>query len=328
MIDETVFRDGRLCVVGNICRDVKIAPINADDRLFHDGETPTRFIVETIGGGGANSALSAAGLGADVRFAGKLGTDALGTRLETALLSRGVKPFVRRDPETQTGSSVALSFSNGCRHFISAQPNNDTFCFEDIDLSVLDGGGHLLRADVWFSEPLLGGGNARLLQAARDRGLTTSLDLNWDPHWGSASEDVIQRRKEAVRQILPLVDLVHGNVRELNIFADKSDIAATLKQLADWVRQGRGASHGRRRCRLLLPRRLDGRAQCAGAAVRQYDGHRGLAQRLHDAAQRPERYSRRRQTPPGQSHRGRFHRGPPRPAAAVMKEKRPNTVES
>jgi sugar/nucleoside kinase (ribokinase family) len=234
MVDETVFRDGRLCVVGNICRDVKIAPIAPDDRLFHDGETPTQFIVETIGGGGANSALSAAGLGADVRFSGKLGTDALGTRLETALLARGIKSFVRRDPQTQTGSSVALSFSNGCRHFISAQPNNDTFCFEDIDLSVLDGGGHLLRADVWFSEPLLSGGNAKLLQAARDRGLTTSLDVNWDPHWGSASEDLIHQRKQSVRQILPLVDLVHGNVRELNIFADASDIATTLKRLAAW----------------------------------------------------------------------------------------------
>ncbi len=234
MVDETVFRDGRLCVVGNICRDVKIAPIHPDDRLFHDGETPTQFIVETIGGGGANSALAAAGLGAAVRFAGKLGTDALGTRLETALLARGVKSFVRRDPQTQTGSSVALSFSNGCRHFISAQPNNDSFCFEDIDLSVLDGGGHLLRADVWFSEPLLGGGNARLLQAARDRGLTTSLDLNWDPHWGSASADLIHQRKEAVRRILPLVDIVHGNVRELNISADESDLATTLKRLADW----------------------------------------------------------------------------------------------
>ena len=234
MVDETVFHQRRLCVVGNVCRDVKIAPIAPDERLFHDGETPTQFIVETIGGGGANSALSAAGLGAQVRFAGKLGDDALGARLETALRARGIKSFVCRDPKTQTGSSVALSFSNGCRHFISAQPNNDTFCFGDIDLAVLEGGGHLLRADVWFSEPLLNGGNARLLQAARERGLRTSLDLNWDPHWGSAPDDVIHGRKEAVRQILPLVDLVHGNVRELNIFADESDIGTTLKRLTDW----------------------------------------------------------------------------------------------
>ena len=57
MLDETVFRGSKLCVVGNICRDVKTAPLCPDDRLFHDGETPTDSIVETIGGGGANSAL-------------------------------------------------------------------------------------------------------------------------------------------------------------------------------------------------------------------------------------------------------------------------------
>ena len=74
----------------------------------------------------------------------------------------------------------------------------------------------------------------QLLQAARDRGLATSLDLNWDPHWGSAPEELDPPRKEAVRQVLPLVDLVHGNVRELNIFADATDIADTLKRLTDW----------------------------------------------------------------------------------------------
>jgi len=37
-----------------------------------------------------------------------------------------------------------------------------------------------------------------------------------------------------VRQILPLVDLVHGNVRELNLFADSADLAMTLQRLSVW----------------------------------------------------------------------------------------------
>ena len=53
MPDETIFQGSRLCVVGNLCRDVKTAPIRAEDRLFHDGETSTDSIVETVGGGGA-----------------------------------------------------------------------------------------------------------------------------------------------------------------------------------------------------------------------------------------------------------------------------------
>jgi sugar/nucleoside kinase (ribokinase family) len=253
MLDETIFQGAKLGVVGNICRDVKTASLLADERLFHDGETPTDSIVETIGGGGANSAMFAAALGAQTRFAGKVGNDALGARLEDALQRRGVTTFIRRDPAVQTGSSIVLAYTNGCRHFICCQENNHAFDFTDIDLSMLDGAGHLLRADVWFSEAMLAGGNARILQAARDRGLTTSLDLNWDPFWGSAPEDRIQSRKDAVRGVLPLVDLVHGNIRELNIFADSTDIDTTLKRLADWGAgavvlhmgaQGAGYSYG------------------------------------------------------------------------------------
>ena len=165
-------------------------------------------------------------------FAGKVGDDALGTQLERTLLGRGIESFVRHDPEVQTGSSLVLTYANGCRHFISHQPNNYTLDFADIDLDILSGGGHLLRADVWFSQPMLEGGNARLLLAARDRGLATSLDLNWDPCWGYGGDELIRSRKESVRQILPLVDLVHGNVNELNLFADSTDLAITLQRLA------------------------------------------------------------------------------------------------
>lgn len=234
MLDETVFRGARLCAVGSICRDVKTAPLAAGEHLFRDGETPTEFIIESVGGGAANSAMAAARLGADVRFAGKVGDDSLGTRLEQALQRHGVKTFLRRDPAVRTGSSVALSFTNGCRHFLSSQPNNYSLAFADLDLAMLDGADHLLRGDVWFSEPMLEGGNARLLLAARDRGLATSLDLNWDPLWGSADAVRIAARKESVRQLLPLVDLVHGNVRELNLFADSDELLTTLQRLTSW----------------------------------------------------------------------------------------------
>jgi len=234
MLDDTVFRGTRLCIVGSICRDVKPGLLIAGEHLLHDGETPTDAILETLGGGGANSALAAVHLGAEARFAGKVGTDALGDRLRDAMRRHGVITFIRHDPRVRTGSSVALSFSNGARHFISSQPNNTSLKFDDVDLGMLDTGGHLLRADVWFSESLLHGGNARLLQAACERGLGTSLDLNWDPQWGSGDSARTRDRQGAVRRILPLVNLVHGNVGELNRFADSSDLPTTLRRLTAW----------------------------------------------------------------------------------------------
>ena len=234
MLDETLFRGSRLAIVGNVCRDVKMAALPPGDYLFADGETPTGFIEETLGGGGANSALAAAALGAEVRFGGKVGADRLGERLEQALVDRGVKSFIRRDPRVKTGSSVVLRFTNGCRHFVSCQPNNDSLAWEDVDLSILAGAEHLLRADVWFSGPMLAGGNERLFRAARQMGLATSLDLNWDPCWNTAGAEAVAGRKAAVRQLLPLVDLVHGNVAELNRFADSEDLAVTLERLNAW----------------------------------------------------------------------------------------------
>jgi len=61
-----------------------------------------------------------------------------------------------------------------------------------------------------------------------------SIDLNWDPKWGRADRDEIERRKEAVRRILPLVDLAHGNARELNEFTGESDLTASLGRLLEW----------------------------------------------------------------------------------------------
>ncbi|HOD80490.1 MAG: 2-dehydro-3-deoxygluconokinase [Planctomycetes bacterium ADurb.Bin126] len=234
MADESIFRGRRLAIVGSICRDIRIAPLHPGPHLLEDGETPTAGIVETVGGGGANSALAGAALGAEVRFGGKVGDDSLGTRLEQALIDRGVRTFIRREAGLASGSSVVLSYDSSSRHFISCQPNNYTLSMGDVDPALLDGADHLLRADVWFSEPMLAGGNEDLLRAAGERGLAVSLDINWDPQWDRAEPAVVARRQEAVRRLLPLVDLVHGNVGELNRFAGCEDLEATLRRLAGW----------------------------------------------------------------------------------------------
>ena len=106
--------------------------------------------------------------------------------------------------------------------------------FADLDLQVLRGHAHLLRADVWFSESMLFEGNRLLFEAARQAGVPVSLDLNWDPQWGRASAAQIKARKQAVRDVLPLVNLAHGNVRELMEFTDAPDLDTALRRLTGW----------------------------------------------------------------------------------------------
>jgi sugar/nucleoside kinase (ribokinase family) len=233
MTPAAPFAAASLCVAGNLNRDLRIAPVPSGDYLFQDGETSVPFIQETTGGGGANTACAAAALGAQVAFLGKVGADSLGRRLELALRRQGVHPHLQRGSAAPTGTSINLVYQTGQRHFISCLPNNESLAFEDLDLSVLPGYQHLSRTDVWFSQAMLYGGNQRLLQAAREAGMATSLDLNWDPQWGVSSQSEVHRRKQAIRDVLPWVDLLHGNVRELNEFAECADLEVTLRRIVD-----------------------------------------------------------------------------------------------
>ncbi len=234
MLNESVFTTESLFVVGNINRDVKTAPLRPGSYLFEDGENSVSWVSETIGGGGANAAAAAAGLGAHAAFVGKIGADDVGRRLKEALTKQGVTVFLREDSDHATGTSINLTFETGHRHFLSCLPNNESLSPDDIDLSTLSEYEHLYRADIWFSEPMLYGGNQQLFEAGRRAGVTISIDLNWDPRWTTGSEEEIRRRKDAVRGVLPLVNLVHGNIRELSRFTDSRNLAKSLKCLESW----------------------------------------------------------------------------------------------
>lgn len=228
------FQTASVCVVGNINRDVKLHAVPVSRGLFRDGETPVPALSETVGGGGANSACAAAALGARVHFAGKVGVDALSQQLHGALERHGVRTFLAGDRRCVTGTTVALGWANGHRHFLSCLPNSERLEFKDLNLAAFEGCEHLLRADVWFSRPMLETGNEKLLTAARNSGLATSLDINFDPAWSGGRAQEVQQRKRWLRKVLPLVDMAHGNVRELCEFAEAADLRSALKQLTRW----------------------------------------------------------------------------------------------
>ncbi len=233
MNESVTFSGPPVCVVGNINRDIKLLGAPESPDLFRDGETAVAGVMETIGGGGANSACVAAALGARVRFVGKTGKDALSERLRQALEKHGVTPFLTYDAQRVTGTTVALSFSSGQRHFLSCLPNNEALRFNDLDMRALDGCAHLLRADIWFSQEMLEGGNRRLFAEARRRGLATSVDINFDPRWSTGTAAEGAHRKTLLRGVLDLVDVAHGNVRELCEFTDSPDLEVALKRLSD-----------------------------------------------------------------------------------------------
>ena len=223
-----------IAIVGNLNLDYRTSPIPAGPAVMTDGETSVREISETIGGGGANTAVAAARLGGRVHLCACVGDDHLGQRLEQSLVSMGIVARLSRKPQP-TGRSIALTWDSHQRHFLSCLPSSAELSEADVDLAALWDAGcrHLYRADVWFAPRMLAGGNQRLLQSARSQGMETSLDINWDPMWSGGDAAAIAPRLAAVAGVLPHVTYAHGNEREICRFTGKQEIAAAVRWILD-----------------------------------------------------------------------------------------------
>ena len=136
-------------------------------------------LVETIrmspAGTAGGTAVVLARLGAEVRSFGAVGDDAAADTLLALLRREGVDTAgLVRKAEHQTSASVIPVRPNGDRpawHCIGA---NGAFTVDDLDVSALEGCDHLHLGGPEF----LGGEAAgRLLASARERGMTTSVDV-------------------------------------------------------------------------------------------------------------------------------------------------------
>lgn len=93
---------GSILVIGSINYDYLLT----QDRLPRRGETfPASSMEGAFGGKGANQAVQAARLGADVRFLGAVGSDDTGRRSRSNLEEHGIRAILR-DSSRGTGAAV------------------------------------------------------------------------------------------------------------------------------------------------------------------------------------------------------------------------------
>jgi len=129
-------------VVGSVNMDV-VTPLR---RLPRPGETiHVEDIVLVPGGKGANAAVSAARLGASVRFVGSVGDDAFGRQLRAALEADGIDCTHLRTASRGSGTAVilldratgqnAIMVGPGANYQITLPP--DEAMFDGIDIVML-----------------------------------------------------------------------------------------------------------------------------------------------------------------------------------------------
>jgi sugar/nucleoside kinase (ribokinase family) len=153
--------------------DVLVRPVEAIPE--GQGGELVEEIKITAAGSAGGAALTLAKLGAEVRSAGAIGTDAVGEML-VGLLERGnvdTSLLVRRD-DVQTSASVLPIRPTGERPAFHVVGANSTYGPADVVWEELDGTTHLHLGGPEF---MGGEAGAEILGEARSRGIVTSADV-------------------------------------------------------------------------------------------------------------------------------------------------------
>jgi sugar/nucleoside kinase (ribokinase family) len=176
----------------------------------------------TAAGSAGGTALVLAKLGAKVRSAGAIGTDAAGDLLLSLLERDGVDTslLLRRD-EVQTSASVLPIRPNGDRPAFHVVGANATYGADDVPPDALDDATHLHLGGPEF----MGGETAaRVLGAARERGVVTSADVLAPGDPGLL---------EWIAPALPHLDYLLPNEEQVLGFTGADDLVAGSRALLE-----------------------------------------------------------------------------------------------
>ena len=136
--DQTLGRRPRVCVVGSINLDL----VARCERLPRPGETVTGAVFERIPGGkGANQAVAAARLGADVWLNGCVGLDETAELALATVIEEGVDVgWVNRVavPQTHTGVALILVAADGENQIVVAPGANDCLTADSVSVGDAD----------------------------------------------------------------------------------------------------------------------------------------------------------------------------------------------
>jgi len=174
----------------------------------------------TIGSSSAICACGLARLGLKVGFAGKVGNDLFGHFMREALAAHGIGTTgIRVDPVLKTGLTVILSRGED-RAILTYSGSIAALRWADLDLSLLNQTRHLHLGSYYLLDGLRPE-VPRLFGEARARGLTVSLDTNYDP----------AEKWDRLTEVLPQIDIFLPNKTELLAVARRSDVESALAAL-------------------------------------------------------------------------------------------------
>jgi sugar/nucleoside kinase (ribokinase family) len=208
--------------LGIVCADVMVRPIESFPERGKLSHVPTLEI--HLGGLAAVTATVLSQLGAKSAFIGCTGNDGFGDYLMGVMTGNGVDVSqVRRTSEYGSSATVVLVAHDGERTFLHHMGANRLVSEQDVDLEfvsrarVLHWGGPSVNPGL-DGEPI-----GRVLEKARARGLTTSMDTCFDGQG---------KWFQLIKHALPHLDIVMSSLEEARNYTGKQ----TPEEIADFYR--------------------------------------------------------------------------------------------
>lgn len=175
----------------------------------------------TLGSSSAICASNMSCLGLKVAFIGKLGNDIFGKFILNDLKEKGVDTsLIIVDEKLKTGATIALSY-NEDRANVTYQGAMSHLSIDDIDEDQLRLADHL-HFSSYFFQPGFKNSLDLLFKKAKDAGLTTSLDVQWDPN---------EKWDLDLEKVLPLVDIFIPNEIELQKLTKQSNLDSAIDSI-------------------------------------------------------------------------------------------------
>ena len=200
--------------------------LNSIDGLPEIGkEKFAKDMIMTLGSSTAIFSANVSSLGSRVAFVGMIGKDSFGELVKSSLQAKGVDTslLIETDQDA-TGATIVLNYDED-RANVTYQGTMDLMSFKDIDKSVFENTKHIHISSV-FLQSGIKKDLLEILCYSREKGVTTSLDPQWDP---------VEDWDFDYAKLLPFVSVFMPNEKELQFITGTANLEDAIEKIRPYI---------------------------------------------------------------------------------------------
>lgn len=211
-------------VVGELNVDLILNSIDSFPEMGK--EKLAKNMTLTLGSSSAIFASNLSALGAKVSFIGKIGNDSFGDLVIESLKAKKVDTgYLIKSEEWNTGATIVLNYDED-RAMVTYAGAMERLTISDISDEAISYAKHL-HFSSYFLQPGIQSGIAELFKKAKAKGLTTSLDIQWDPN---------EKWNFNYKEVLPFVDIFLPNEQEALLLTNENNLDKAITKLSPFAK--------------------------------------------------------------------------------------------